>query len=70
MYVRAYLVIEGSMLRAEMANKKRLTLRELREIVKKLKDADLDIAQEFVIKEVRKEQHLFDDRKALYYGVT
>ena len=36
-----------------MAKKKRSTLRELREIAKKLKDADLDIAQEYLIKEVR-----------------
>ena len=59
------------MVRAEMA-RKRLTLHELREIAKKLKDADLDIAQEFVIKEVRKEQHiyLFDDRKALWCYLT
>ena len=54
----------------KMAPKKRLMLRELKDIAKKLKDADLDIAQEVVFKEARTEQHTYLSRTERPYGVT
>ena len=50
-----------------MPKTKRLTLRELRGIGNELKNADLSVTQEIVVREVQKEQHIyvFDDRKAL-----
>ena len=51
-----------------MPKTKRLTVRELRSIAKELKNADLDVVQQVVIREVQKEQHVhfFQDRKALW----
>ena len=42
-------------------------MRELRSIAKELKNADLDVVQQVVIREIQKEQHVhfFHDRKAL-----
>ena len=47
---------------------KRLTIGELRSISKELKEADIDVIQEVVVREVQKEQHIyvFEDRKALW----
>lgn len=43
-------------------------MRELRSIAKELKNADLDVVQQVVVREVQKEQHVhfFQDRKALW----
>ncbi len=51
-----------------MPKTKRLTVRELRNIAKELKNADLDVIQQVVVREVQKEQHVhfFQDRKALW----
>ena len=51
-----------------MPKMKRLTVRELRSIAKELKNADLDVVQQVVVREVQKEQHVhfFQDRKALW----
>ena len=43
-------------------------MRELRSIATQLKEVDLDVIQEVVVREVQKEQHIyvFEDRKALW----
>ena len=44
------------------------TVRELRSIAKELKNADLDVVQQVVMRELQKEQHVyfFQGRKALW----
>ena len=50
---------------------KRLTVRELRNIAKELKNADLGVVQEVVVREVQKEQqvHFFRGLYAFHFGL-
>lgn len=60
---------DSALLSRTMPKTKRLTVRELRNIAKELKNADLDVVQQVVVREVQKEQHVHFFIYAFLFGL-